>query len=87
MKADLKRYAKERDEMLKKCSVAEYRKFVRDHAYMYSTEFITAFNEATDKVLEVSLHKMIVNAVNLPIELRETSSQWLLSRGFDLSIV
>lgn len=86
MRASLKRYAKERDEMLKKCSVSEYRKFVHDHKQSFSKEYITAFNEAADEVLEIALHKMIVNAVKLPKDMRDRSALWLVMRGFDLNI-
>lgn len=86
MRANLKKYAKERDKMLKKCSVSEYRKFIHEHKQSFSKEFISAFDQATDEVLEISLHKMIVHAVKLPKNMRDRSAQWLVTRGFDLNI-
>ena len=86
MKAALKKYVKERDEMLKKCSVAELRKFVNEHKHLYSKEYIEAFNNASDEVLEVTLHKMIVNVLNLPTDLRRASALWLVTHGFRLDI-
>lgn len=86
MKAQIKRYVKERDEMLKKCDVTELRKFVNAHKGFYSAEFITAINAASDEVLIVTLHKMIVNVPKLPEELRSKSATWLITHGFDLNI-
>jgi len=86
MRVTLKKYVKERDKMLKKCSVSEYRKFVHEHKQSFSKEFISAFDKATDEVLEISLHKMIVNAVKLPKDMRDRSALWLVVRGFDLNI-
>ena len=86
MRASLKRYAKERDEMLKKCSVSELRKFIHEHKQSFSKGYITAFNAATDEVLEITLHKMIVNVPKLPKDLRDRSALWLVMRGFDLNI-
>lgn len=86
MRSNLKNYVKERDKMLKKCSVSEYRKFVHEHKQSFTKEFISAFDKAADEVLEISLHKMIVNAVKLPKNMRDRSAQWLVMRGFDLNI-
>ena len=87
MKVQIKRYVKERDEMLKKCDVNELRKFVNDHKEAYSAEYLTAFNAASDEVLTVTLHKMIVNVPKLPKELRDKSALWLISHGYDLKII
>lgn len=86
MRARLKKYSKERDEMLKKRSVAEYRKFINDHKDFYTPSYIDDFNKAPDDLLEVALHKMIVNAPRLPKDLRDKSAFWLLSHGYDLYI-
>lgn len=85
MRASLKKYIKERNEMLKKRSVAEYRKFVNDHRQMFTEEYITAFNQAKDEVLEIALHKMIVNVPSLPKAQREKSAFWLALHGYDLN--
>lgn len=86
MKANLKKYVKERNEMLKKCSVSEFRKFVNTHKQQYSAEYLSAFNAAPDEVLKISLHKMIVNVPSLPKELREKSAFWLIMHGYDLNV-
>lgn len=86
MKAQLKRYAKERDEMLKKCDVNEFRKFVNAHKWFFSAEYLTAFNAASDEVLTITLHKMIVNVPKLPKELRDKSALWLIAHGYDLNV-
>jgi hypothetical protein len=86
MKAQIKKYVKERNEMLKKCNVKELRKFVNEHKGYYSAEYLENFNKASDEVLQVTLHKMIVNVPTLPAELREKSAFWLVLHGFSLEI-
>ena len=86
MKASLKIYVKERNEMLKKRSVKEFRKFVNAHKQQYSAEYLSAFNAAPDEVLIISLHKMIVNVPTLPNEMRKESAFWLMAHGYDLNI-
>ena len=86
MNAKLKRYVKERDAMLKKRDINELRKFVINHAEFYSTEFVEAFMTASDEVVETTLHKMIVNAIKLPENLRYSSAIWLTMRGYKLEI-
>ena len=86
MNAKIKQYAKERDEMLKKCDVAELRKFVNAHKGYYTPEYINGFNSASDAALEIVLHKMIVNAPKLPQALRDKSALWLITHGYDLKI-
>jgi hypothetical protein len=78
----IKKYVKERDEMLMKCSVAEFRKFVETHKVFHDPAQIAAFRRASDEVLEISLHKMIVNATNLPFEFRAKSAEWLFDRNY-----
>ena len=82
----IKKYVKERDEMLKKCDVNELRKFVNAHKDYYSADYIEAFNEASDEVLLATLHKMIVNVTSLPFKMREKSAHWLIDRGYSLNI-
>lgn len=86
MRSKIKKYVKERDEMLRKCSVEELRKFTNAHKQYYDAEWLKAFNEATDEVLEVTLHKMIVNVTSMPEELRSKSAIWLVTRGYHLNI-
>ena len=86
MNKNVKKYVKERDAMLKKRDINELRKFVINHAEYFSTEFVEAFMIAPDEVVEVTLHKMIVNAVKLPKHLRDSSAIWLTMRGYKLEI-
>ena len=80
-------YVKERDEMLRKCSVDELRKFVKKHKQYYDKCFVDSFVKAKDEVLEITLHKMIVNCTSLPFDFRQKSADWLLDRGYSLEIV
>lgn len=86
MNAIIKKYVKERDEMLKKCNVAALEEFVRSHAEFFQEGFAEKFAAASDHVKKCTLHKMIVNAVKLPQELREKSALWLALNGYDLNI-
>lgn len=79
-------YAKQRDEMLLKCDIYELRKFVNENKKHYSKQFVKAFNAASDKVVEMTLHKMIVCCTNLPFDFRQKSADWLIDRGLSLDI-
>lgn len=83
----IRNYIEERDKMLLKCSVDELRKFVKKYDEFYSAEMHYIFMTASDEVLEITLHKMIVHASNIPAPRREKSREWLLRHGYDLSIV
>ena len=83
---DVKKYVRERDEMLKKRSITALREFVKTHAEFYTPEFVAAFAVARDEVVEITLHKMIVNAIKLPKEMRDKSALWLIARGYSLAI-
>lgn len=80
-------YVKERDEMLLKCDVNELRKFVRKNSHMYNKDIFAMMMESPDRVLEVTLRKMIIHAASIPKELQEEAKKWLLSRGYDLGIL
>lgn len=84
--ANVDKYVKERDEMLLKCSVDELRKFAAEHKKHFNPMLVDAFARASDEVLEITLHKMIVNCTNLPYVFRTKSACWLLERGFRLDI-
>ena len=86
MRCNVKKYVKERDQMLRKGSVEELRKFVNSHKENYSEDYIKAFNEASDEVLEVTLHKMIVNVTSMPEAMRSQSAIWLVTRGYSINI-
>ena len=82
----MKHYVKDRDEMLLKRSVEEFRKFVAKYEKYYSPMFVDAIVRADDKVLEITMHKMIVHCTNLPFDFRQESADWLLDRGFHLEL-
>ena len=86
MTAKAKRYTKERDEMLKKCDVAELERFVEAHADVLPAAFLDGFRVAGPELKACILHKMIVNVSKLPKELRDKSALWLVSRGYTLEI-
>lgn len=83
---ELERYAKERDEMLLKCDVNEFRKFVKEHEEMYTPLFADAIVRASDELIEMTLHKMIVHCEDLPFDFRQKSADWLLDKGLSLNI-
>ena len=80
----LKQYIKERDKMLLKRDVGELRKFILDHQYNMNPFMRLSMLEASDDVLEITLHKMIVHCANLPFEFRQESADWLLDRGYSV---
>lgn len=77
----VKRYVKERDEMLMKRSVAALEEFIKRHADMYEDGFLKAFETMPYSIREATLHKMIMGAVKLPEDIRRESAMWLASRG------
>ena len=83
---EIEQFVKERDEMLLKCDISELRKFIAEHTEEYGLLFVNAIKYATDELLEITLHKMIVHCTNLPFDLRQKSADWLLDRGFSLNV-
>ena len=83
---NIEKYVKQRDEMLLKCDINELRKFVRKNKGLYDKRFVKAFSVATDEVVEMTLHKMIVNCTNLPFNFRQKSADWLIDKGLSLDI-
>ena len=86
MRSAIKKYVKERDAMLLKRDVGELKKFVNSHKQFFDPLFISAFNNASVETIEVTLHKMIVNAIKLPEDFRKESAIWLTTRGYRLDI-
>jgi hypothetical protein len=82
----IKEYVKARDEMLMKCSVAELRKFIAEHEQCFSLMFVDAIARASDEILEMTLHKMIVNCTSLPFDFRQKSADWLLDKSLNLEL-
>lgn len=85
MKANIKKFVKERNEMLLKRDVQELRRFIYK-CPLYSDEFKKKISDASDEVLEATLHKMIVNIPKLPEFDRRCSALWLISHGYDLNV-
>lgn len=75
-------YVKERDKMLLKRDVNEFRKFVKNHEELYEKEYLERFEKASDEILEITLHKMIASVTSLPKKLVQESILWLLERGY-----
>lgn len=79
-------YAEARDkaiiESLKADSVEPFRAFIQAQRELGILP--PCFTEVNDKVLEISIRKMSLYAINVPDELKERSVAWLLSRGYDL---
>ena len=86
MNVNIKRYVKERDEMLKKCSVEELTKFMEKHKHLYAEGFYEDFVKASYFVKEATLYKMIVNVPKLPKALRAKSYMWLCSHGMSAEL-
>ena len=82
----LKQYVKERDKMLLKRDVNELEKFVKEHKSTFEPAFVYAFLNSPEETKEITLHKMIVNCINLPFNFRQESADWLLDRGYRLDI-
>lgn len=85
MKANIKKFVKERNEMLLKRDINELRQFI-NKCPLYSEEFKARINAASDEVLEITLHKMIVNVPKLPAFDRQASALWLITHGYDLNV-
>jgi hypothetical protein len=83
---NIEKYAKERDEMLLKGSVAELKKFIAKHKECYNPTVVDALAKAKYEVLEITLHKMIIHCVNLPFDYRQKSADWLMDRGYSLDL-
>lgn len=78
----IKKYVRERDEMLLKRDVNELRKFVKKNNEFFDKEYLENFEKASDEVLEITLHKMIVSVTSLPIDFQTESLVWLLEHGY-----
>jgi hypothetical protein len=83
---NIEKYAKERDEMLLKGSVAELKKFIAKYEEYYNPMMVDALARAKDEVLEITLHKMIIHCVNLPFDYRQKNADWLLDREYSLDL-
>lgn len=78
----IQKYVKERDAMLLKCDAEALRKFVNDHESYFTADYVQAINNAPVSILEITLHKMIVNVTSMPKAVKNESAKWLLDRGY-----
>lgn len=78
----LQMYNRKRDAVLLKGDPEELRKLVQDNAEYFREEFVKAITTAPVNILEITLHKMIVNVKSMPKSRRNDSAKWLLDRGF-----
>lgn len=86
MKLSLDQYVKERDEMLMKRNVDEFRKFIKKWKKAYDKLTYEVMSIASDDVLEITMHKMIVNVTDMPKELKQDSIYWLSTRGYSAKL-
>ena len=82
MSKELKAFVKARDEMLLKGSIDELRSFVEENRGLYDDNIVHEILDCSDEVAEITLHKMITAATNLPFEYRMNSVAWLTERGY-----
>ena len=73
-------YIKERDEMLMKCDVDEFRKFVHKYEDKFTPQYLLEIDTALDEVLLIAIHKLIVNITSMPEDLQNKSFEWLYKR-------
>ncbi|MEE0896787.1 MAG: hypothetical protein U0L88_04060, partial [Acutalibacteraceae bacterium] len=52
----------------------------------FAPGFVRAMEIAPDEVLEITLHKMIVNCTSLPFDFRQKSADWLIDRHYSLEL-
>lgn len=81
----LKQYVKERDEMLQKGNVQEFRKFITKWKDMFPESTYRQLQVASDLVLLITMHKMILTVTTMPEEVKTKSRKWLLDRGYKLT--
>lgn len=79
-------YTRERNEMLKSCSVHKFRDFVVANHNFYPKGFVNYVCLASDDVILVTIHKMRVNADGLAYGLKRYSRLWLAEHGFSADI-
>lgn len=73
----------ERDKAVKSLNVAEFRKF---YERWYKRGIYHLPLPLNDKIIEISMHKMIYHMKSSTAEEREKAKQWLQERGCDTDI-
>ena len=74
---EIKEFEKARDEMLIKCDLNEFIKFIKEHTEVFDEFYVNWFLSMDENFQLIVMHKFIVKSVNLPQELREKSEKWL----------
>lgn len=74
---EIKKYVKERDEMLEKFSVKEFDKFIEVHKHYYIPEVLERFKEYTDEQKYLVLCNMIKNATSISKETKKKAKEWM----------
>ena len=82
----LKKYVIERDEMLQKGNVQEFKKFITKWKDIFPEATYRQYQVASDLVLLITMHKMILAVTTMPEEVKAKSRKWLLDRGYKLTI-
>ena len=82
----LKQYVIERDEMLQKGNVQEFKKFITKWKDIFPESTYRQLQVASDLVLLITMHKMILTVTTMPEEVKAKSRKWLLDRGYKLAI-
>ena len=82
----LKKYVIERDEMLQKGNVQEFKKFITKWKDIFPESTYRQLQVASDLVLLITMHKMILTVTTMPEEVKAKSRKWLLDRGYKLAI-
>ena len=74
--ATWKKYVKSKREMLNKYSVEEFRKWMAEWK-----KYIPDMPE-DEKLMELTLNKMIANSTDVTPKLQKKAKKWLLDRGY-----
>lgn len=81
-------YVEGRDEALKACleqdSIEPFKVFLSKQRL--EGLLPECFTQVPDSVLEISVRKMSLYSLNIPVELKGQAVNWLLERGYDLQI-
>lgn len=70
-------YIKDRDEMLMKCDVDEFKKFVHKYEHMFPPQYLLLMDITSDEVILTTIHKLIVDTKSMPKDLQNKSLEWL----------
>lgn len=86
MSKTLNELSAERDKALLTRDPEKLRRFVVENEEYYGKSFVLCFKFAPKKMVEATMHKMIVHCESLPDDVRDESEEWLLKRGMDLKL-